>query len=89
MTARLDTTCPVCFSKNDGHSSVSDEEDSVPSDGDISMCIYCGTLSNYRAVGDSMKLEQVSDEELEELLKMPDIQRALAIGRALSSRING
>lgn len=84
----MKTNCPVCLSPNDGHQAV-DGTDDTPDDGDISMCVYCGTLSRYRMLGDKAKLELIPRDELVELMKDPDIQKALAVGRALSAQHRG
>lgn len=88
MTVRMDVFCPVCKSENDGHTDVSGA-DSTPSDGDISLCIYCGTISEYTNVETKPKLVEVTGEPLERLLEQPAVLKAVAIGRAFSEHHRG
>lgn len=87
MVPRLETVCPTCGTPNDGHAQVTKGERAMPGDGDISMCAYCGTLSRYVIDGEKVSLSIIPIEEFEELMKEPDIQRAIAIGRVMSQRL--
>lgn len=80
--------CPTCKSHNDGHTDVSGEGGS-PSDGDVSMCAYCGTIAKYVITDTTVRIEEFTVDELEELMKSPDIQRAVQIGRLISQSQRG
>ncbi len=59
VTERL---CKSCFHVIDSHSAVENHKD--PEKGDISICIYCGVISEF---DDNMDIVAVSAEFLEEL----------------------
>lgn len=84
MTTKLAVSCPVCGSQNDGHSEI-DGSDAAPSDGDLSICAYCGALSTYLINSMGARLIEVPHDEARELMKLPAVQRALAFIRAVSS----
>lgn len=75
--------CPKCHSKNDGHTEVHGR-DSSPSDGDISLCFYCGTVAKYQITDDTISLAEFSEDELADIMSRPDIQYALALVRSNS-----
>ena len=58
------SNCPSCGKFLDGASSVSDPGRSGPSPGDLSICIACGTIVKF---GENLKLEIVSENELEQI----------------------
>lgn len=88
MRANLSATCPVCHSPNDGHTDTKGSN-AYPKHDDISICAYCGTLGKYQFTDAGVKIVEVDAEEMKELLEYPEIRKALAIGRALSARLNG
>jgi hypothetical protein len=57
--------CTVCKKTLDGHTSVG-EKDLIPKEGDISICVYCGTIYRYNA---ELTLHQLTDTELRILAK--------------------
>lgn len=85
MTNKVDVTCPTCHSLNDGHTDVGGS-DAAPSDGDLSICVYCGALSTYVIDDKGTRLTEVPEDEAAELMKLPSVQRALALARAYSVR---
>lgn len=88
ITRIIDTECRVCGSPNDAHAPVSMDQ-STPANGDLSMCAYCGTLSTYVVTDEKITLSPVSDEEMKELWKVPEIREAMAIGRRITERFRG
>lgn len=81
--------CPECHSLNDGYTEVNGDPEAVPSHGDLSMCAYCGTLSKYVVSDHDITLEKHTDEEMKALLQIPDVQKAIEVGRRISERIRG
>lgn len=55
--------CPVCGKKLDAATSV-EKEEAVPDPGDLSICLYCATVSVF---DDNLKLKQMTNEEFAEL----------------------
>ena len=55
--------CPTCNRTLDGATCV-DNEDILPKIGDLSVCMYCGTILEYE---DGLFLHAISDESLESL----------------------
>lgn len=51
--------CPVCGKKLDAATHV-EKEEAVPGPGDISICLYCATVSVF---DDNLKLKQMTNEE--------------------------
>ena len=84
MSSTLAVICPVCESPNDGHSEI-EGTDAAPSDGDLSICAYCGALSTYQIGSTAARLVEVPEAEAKELMKMPNVQKALAFIRAISA----
>jgi hypothetical protein len=60
-------------------------EDIEPADGDLSICVYCGALSTYLINDMGARLIEVPEGEAKELMKHPEIQKALAFIRALNA----
>lgn len=77
------TDCPVCHSHNDGHQSMSGD-DSVPGDGDLSICVYCGTINMYTIKGRVVRLRSLTPEEAKEAMKSPELVRAVQFVRHLT-----
>jgi len=60
----VNTRCPHCQHKLDAATEAEVAGKEVPKAGDISLCFYCGGVSNFvEAPGDMIALEKVSDEE--------------------------
>jgi hypothetical protein len=55
--------CPVCGNKLDA-ATPTDKESGTPSSGDISICIYCATISVF---DDKLKLSPITNEEFAKL----------------------
>lgn len=53
--------CPTCNSINDAASSA-DNDDAIPQEGDISLCLYCGSINQF--VGPNLDIEPMPDEVL-------------------------
>lgn len=77
MTPVNKVVCPVCHSPNDGSTEIHGEDGS-PSDGDLSICYYCGTLAMYVITEETIKVRELTEEETESAMKIPDVKRALA-----------
>lgn len=82
MTGRNVITCPSCGKVNDAQSSPDDEE-AVPEDGNLSMCLYCGDLSIFVTTDGVMGLRAPTLAEYEELMEDPEIRRMLAIRKVV------
>jgi len=63
-------TCPSCKVENDGFTSL-DDDDSKPSDNDISICFHCGAICKY--TNNLTKLELIDVAELEDVRKTDPI----------------
>lgn len=63
--SKIDTPspCPVCGKNLDAATSI-EKEEAVPGPGDLSICLYCATVSRF---DDNLKLEQITNEEFAEL----------------------
>lgn len=75
--------CPVCHSKNDGHTEVNGAKVN-PKDNDLTICAYCGTLAKYKITGNVRDIVALADEETEEYMKAPEVQKAMAFARAIN-----
>ena len=65
--------CLKCKENVDGFSC---EEDASPRDGDISICVYCGTIGKYAQ--NVTKLEPMTESELESIkLEEPEVYKQL------------
>jgi hypothetical protein len=54
--------CPACLKLVDAATSMA--KDAQPKKGDLTICVYCGTLLQF---GEFMRLSALSDEELRQL----------------------
>ncbi len=60
-------TCPKCGALLDGATYVG-EEQRIPNPGDLSVCIYCGTVTQFAENADGeLILEELSAEEFSNL----------------------
>lgn len=63
--------CPHCKAKLDGASGIQDEDsNSIPGPGDLSICMYCGTILEYEEgfflhIATDERLSQLNNEEPE------------------------
>ena len=64
--------CPGCEIPNDGQFNPGDPTD-VPTDGDLSICIYCGHLAVFTGQDDTIGLRPITDEERESALTDPTV----------------
>lgn len=80
MTTHFPATCPTCGYRMDSHSAIG-YEDAVPSAGDRSVCIACGSLAIYATALGSLTLRQPTDEEREETLRDPILVAAMIAHR--------
>lgn len=76
MTTFFATTCPTCGYRMDAHSAVG-TEDATPTDGNLSVCIACGSLAIYASVLGTLTLRQPTAEEREEALQDPTLLAAM------------
>ena len=74
--------CPSCQA-DIPRSSGMDDSEAAPSTGDVSMCIYCGSLALYEVDGKRLRLRTPTMTETIELQADPDVQRALTAHAAL------
>lgn len=64
---RIPCACPTCFANLSAASSSKGEKGSrAPKKGDVTVCLYCGTLLEF---GEGLSLAPVSDATLVELSK--------------------
>lgn len=79
MNDRLNpqTLCPTCGNLLDG-ATCPTEEDASPSEGDLSICLYCGTMLEFQA---DLTLCKLSDEKYAEL----PLGERLALDRAAAA----
>jgi hypothetical protein len=69
---------PVCIKCGSMLSDFTGEDkNSLPEEGDISICLYCGNVSIY--MGGGLDLRPPSAEEMEEIEDLPKFQRAQTI----------
>lgn len=73
----MPVTCPHCGRVNEIHAGP--QEDSVPSDGDLSACWICRNISIYTEMDGRLSLRKPSDEELAEFMKDTDIRMILGM----------
>lgn len=80
-------TCPTCKNTLDGFAEVADEG-AKPKDGDISICVYCGSINKYtNDVKDLIKMDQDSLLALER--ESPeDFNTVILISRKVKERLN-
>jgi len=88
MTTRLDLACPVCGAANDAHTEVGGG-DAAPSTGDLSICFYCGALSEYLINDMGARLIELDAEQTKEMMSHPGVQKALTAIRARLAQQNG
>jgi hypothetical protein len=72
-----ETPCPFCGKGIDSASPV-DESDQRPSDGDLSLCIYCGEWLVFNA---DMTFRKPTDEDYEVIASDPALRRVRAAWR--------
>jgi hypothetical protein len=83
--------CPSCSKLLDAASGVSDDSDRnemKPSEGDVTVCVYCGAVLRFRA---GLKLELPTKKELAKLRKSPswELLRKIRISaRALAVKMH-
>lgn len=82
------TTCPECKSPNDGHSSVTND-DTQPEDGDLSICLYCGTPSLYVVTNGKTTVRGLTAKETAEIMDLPEVKKAYAAIRHAHQRRDG
>lgn len=56
--------CPVCDTKLDGATCVDGDDEIIPQAGDVSVCMYCGTILEYE---DGLFVHEISDKKLEQI----------------------
>lgn len=80
-------SCPTCKNTLDGFTEV-DDDSRKPKDGDISICVYCGSINKYaNDVKDLIKMDQDSLLSLEK--ECPeDFNKVLLISRKIKERFN-
>jgi hypothetical protein len=66
-----------------GASHVDDPDSDPPGDGDLSICLYCGRL---RAFGQDLKLRDLTEAELDAVMRDAEFQNMLANVRAVIRR---
>ncbi len=69
--------CPECGIPNDGQYSPEHPE-AVPSDGDLSVCLYCGHLAVFTGEGDTLGLRPMTEEEHEQAMNQAEVSQAVA-----------
>lgn len=57
--------CPTCKTHLDGASS--GESFNQPQQGDLSICIYCGSMLEFDGEGESLGFRELTKEDLEKL----------------------
>jgi hypothetical protein len=72
-----------CGHPLDGASRVGEGGDDPPGEGDLSICLYCGRL---RAYGQDLKLRDLTEAELDDVMRNAEFQNMLANLRAVIRR---
>lgn len=75
----ISSPCPTCGMPNDGATSVIGE-DSAPREGDTTICIGCGEILVFNAIGATEKirkeiLESFSEEQKRDILRIQNMVR--------------
>ena len=60
------TNCPSCGHEIDAATDISDEGN-TPSNGDISICLYCGGINQYFIRDESLTIQEMTQSSLDEL----------------------
>lgn len=68
--------CPGCAMPNDGQYNPDDPTD-VPTDGDLSICLYCGHLAMFTGQDASLGLRPITDEEREMAMTDPTVVQVI------------
>jgi len=76
---KIISRCPWCGAKNDRASNAVPGEVVTPSDGDVSMCFYCGEWAVYdAALPAALAQRKPTDAEFIEIGEDPDCQKLRA-----------
>lgn len=70
--------CVTCGTVNDGYTEISGSA-SPPSDGDYSICAYCGTVSAYVVTEKGFTFRVLTDKEKERAYANEDVKTALRV----------
>ncbi len=57
--------CPTCGKPQDAHTPV-DQQDCIPQEGDLSVCLYCATFCTF---DDTLTLKAMTAEQIKEIQK--------------------
>lgn len=82
MTTWFPVKCPTCGYQMDGHSAIGDE-DATPDEGDVSVCIACGSIGVYvwmTALGGFI-LRKPTPDEHESFMRNPTLVAAMVAHR--------
>ena len=69
--------CPECGIPNDGQYSPEHPE-ATPSDGDLSICLYCGHLAVFSGEGLALTLRVITDGERVQAMGQAEVTQAIA-----------
>jgi hypothetical protein len=81
MAVDFHTVCPFCAAQCDAASEVMDTDD-APTDGDISLCLYCGQFSMFKRDAPG-GLRVPTRREAREITRDADLQRLHAAWRKM------
>lgn len=78
--------CPTCETPLSGFTAVKDG--TMPTDGDISICVYCNAVNQFVIKGTLIKLVEIDPDVLERL-DFPQLQKANKIVAGFRERYKG
>jgi hypothetical protein len=76
--------CPECHTDNDAATSF-EMDDAIPSDGDVTVCLYCGALAIF--TDETTLFRRPTAEERKELLANSDVVSAIRAVHDIQKRI--
>lgn len=82
VTITENAKCPECEAPNDAATEVHGS-DASPQEGDICICFTCGLLAIYTVNDNELTVRRATNEELEELQKIPTMAAAFAISERI------
>lgn len=77
-------SCPACLSKIDGATVLSSEEQAQPAPGDVTVCLYCGSLLEFAGEPGALSLHTLTVTKLSEL---PVSVRSVLLKAAVAVKI--
>lgn len=78
MSKRNGLACPECHSMNNGTMDVEGSQ-ATPEDGDLSICVYCGTVSIFVITGKDSYMRPLTPREEKTILTDQRVKMAQEI----------